>query len=480
MENKNFSWFLGFLGVLTVLSLHFNGFSSNDFWIQAAVGDYILKNFSLPQTALYPFTIARDYPFLVHEWFASVVMSFIAGLSGENGLAFAIAKSVIAGLVFLPLYKMCRERSGHLQLSVLLASSVSILLSFRLTLRAENLAFIFFATFIYLFHQSINSIFQKHKNIFFILIILLITMWVNTHGSFIVAFAYMGLYLLTNLRDRQIWCLLVASLLMSLLNPYGYMIYQSSSHISTAAYMKTFISEWQPTFSSAFSQTPSFFFYVGYLVTSAIIVVTQFRNISNFDRLIYVAFAGLSLTALRHVVYFYLATAPILAVAFSTYKAGTLKKISYTLSLLLLANLVFVTTETNYLQIKIGSSFEAPLDLKTIQWIRQQNFKGSVFNSYTLGDQLVYNFYPDIKVVIDSRTDLYGADYMQRYQQTIFEDNEFFQFLKQNQIKLIVLSNGDFTFYFANKPGRLAQMEKLGWRIGFRSEYNFVLTLEAL
>lgn len=347
MQNKKFTWFLAALSAITLVGLHFNGFSSNDFWIQAAVGDYIWKNFSLPQTALYTFTVARDYPFLVHEWFASLIMSVIAELSGDQGLGYAVTKTLIAGLVFLPVFKIIHERSSNLNLSLLMASIVSVFFSFRLTLRAENLAFIFFAAFIYFFHRAFHSSFHKHKEIFFRLCIFIMIFWVNTHGSFVVALVYVGLYLLANIKDRRALQLLIALALASLLNPYGYMIFQSAAHISTSNYMKIFISEWQPTFSPAFSQTPSFYFYVTYLVGSAFIFVTQFRKISVFDRLVYLAFAGLSLTALRHVVYFYLATAPILAVAISAFKPASVKKISFSLLTLLVANSVFVTTQTN-------------------------------------------------------------------------------------------------------------------------------------
>ena len=478
-------WFL-LLSAVTLFTLHFNGFSSNDFWIQAAVGDYIWKNFSLPETAMYPFTIARDYPFLAHEWFASTVMSFIASWSGDGGIGYAVAKLIIGVILFNIIYITVRARGTNLQLTLMLATVVSVFLSFRLTLRAENLAFLFFAAFVYTFHQFLQS--RKSWNL---AVLFLITLtWVNTHGSFVVAFVYVTIYLVVLILDRRkddskilrkpIFWLLIAMLLASLINPYGFQIFESAAHISTSTYMKTFIAEWQPPFSSAFIKTPSFYFYLCYLVITLLIVGKSFRQISMFDRLVFVAFAILSLLALRHVVYFYLATVPILATLINLYKPPLIKRISICLAGLLVINFTFVVVEGNYIQVKVGSKFEAPLDLDTIQWLRKQSYKGSVFNSYTLGDQLAYNFFPEMRVVIDSRTDLYGEDYIKRYQQTIYQDDEFLQFLSGNQIKLIIVTNEDFRNYFQKSPNRLEHLQKVGWKIGFRSQDNFVLTLGGL
>ena len=486
VKSKVLNYWLLLLSTVTLFTLHFNGFSSNDFWIQAAVGDYIRQTFSLPETAMYPFTIARDYPFLVHEWFASVVMSLIASWSGDGGIGYAAAKLGFASVLFILVFQIVRRRSANLQLASMLASVVSVFLSFRITLRAENLAFLFFAAFIFTFHQFLQS--RKSWNLAVLFFITLI--WVNTHGSFVVAFAYVTIYLVSLILDRRkedtmilfklIFWLLIAMLVASLVNPYGYRIFESAAHISTSTYMKTFIAEWQPPFSSGFVKTPSFYFYLCYLVITLLSVGKSFRKISMFDRLAYLAFAVLSLLALRHVVYFYIATVPILATTINFYKPALIKRISICLAGLLVVSFTFVVIEGNYIQVKVGTKFEAPLDLDTIQWLRKQNYKGPVFNSYMLGDQLAYNLFPEMRVVIDSRTDLYGEDYIKRYQQTIYQDDEFLQFLSGNQIKLVIVTNEDFRNYFQNSPKRLEQMQKVGWKIGFRSQDNFVLTLGGL
>lgn len=483
MHSRWLTYLLIILSAATLFALHFNGFSSNDFWIQAAVGDYIWQNFALPETALYPFTVASDYPFLVHEWFASVIISLIANWSGDSGIGYALAKLGIASALFSFVFLLLRLRGGNLRLALLLSSVISVFLSFRLTLRAENLAFIYFAAFLFLFHKFI-----VRQNIWKIVALFLLTLlWANTHGSFVLALVYVAVYLFSMLLDKfrfgtrnslkPIVFLFLALFIACLINPYGYEIFQSAAHISSSAYMKTFIAEWQPPFSSAFSKTPSFYFYVCYLVISLIFVLKNVRKISNFDRLVYLSFAMLSLLALRHVVYFYLATIPIIITITATYSPVVVKKVTAALAALLVVNFAFVVTVGNYIQVKVGTGFQAPLDLTTIQWLRTQNYTGPVFNSYMLGDQLVYNFFPSMRIVIDSRTDLYGEDYIKRYQQTIYQDDEFLQFLAGNQIKMIVVTNEDFSNYFQRSPKRLELMQSAGWKIGFRSEDNFVLTL---
>ncbi|HWH81920.1 MAG TPA: hypothetical protein VNU71_06765, partial [Burkholderiaceae bacterium] len=50
------------IGLLT-----FSPPATNDFWLQAKIGELIVDTGAIPHTVLFPFTWARDYPFNAHE-----------------------------------------------------------------------------------------------------------------------------------------------------------------------------------------------------------------------------------------------------------------------------------------------------------------------------------------------------------------------------------------------------------------------------
>ena len=410
-------------------------------------------------------------------------MSLIAKVDGQSGVRFAFTKLIISLLMFALLYLICRRRNLENPLALAFSSVISIFISFRLILRAENLAFILFLSFIYIFQIYIET---KNKLTGFLLILITIA-WVNSHGSFVLIFVYFFLHLVSILIDvirRKtvssklfLSCLILffLMLLATLINPYGYNVWIRALSITIDDYLKDLIAEWQPTFSIIFSQTPSFYFYLLFAVLSCSLILKNIRRIKTTDFLIYLAFFFLSFFALRHIAYFYLASAGIVAGAIAISSERTKKYILFGFTILILSNIIFVTEFGNYNQINLGTKFDAPLELDAIKWLKEKNVSGPVLNSYELGDQIIYNFYPKILVAIDSRADLYGENYSNKYRFMMHDTKRFLEFIDFFKIKVIVLTVEDFDHYFTKNPDRLTYLDKIGWRIGFNSEFNVIL-----
>jgi len=75
-----------------------------------------------------------------------------------------------------------------------------------------------------------------------------------------------------------------------------------------------------------------------------------------------------------------------------------------------------------------------------------------VFNSYAYGDQLVYHFYPKLRVTIDSRVDAYGEEYYRAYRRLSGRNEllfaaptELLEFLDKNQVQTIVVRTHDLS-----------------------------------
>lgn len=411
-------------------------------------------------------------------------MSWFAGIAGDDGLGYALYKLLISGFIFGLVFKICRQKNLSPRVALLFASLISIVLSFRITLRAENFAFILFLGFIYLFEQFV----EKPKKNLLLLLALTVVVWVNIHGSFVLSIVFSALYFISILTQNLFQplqtkrnllssvYLLMTLIICTLVNPYGYRIFERALQISTSNYMKHLVAEWQPTLSAHFAGTPSFYFFLAFASTSLVMVLWSYKKISLVHHLIYFSFLTLSFFALRHVAYFYLAAVPILAVGIKHRSEKFQTGFGACATFLLVANIVFVSLFGNYNEFTIGTNFDAPLELDTINYLRRKNFVGPVLNSYILGDQLVYNFYSNLLVVVDSRTDLYGEQYMRSYLQTMGDRETFFKFIEDFKVRMIILTNDDFNHYFFAEPERLKRLEQSGWSLAFRSKQNMVFT----
>jgi len=74
-----------------------------------------------------------------------------------------------------------------------------------------------------------------------------------------------------------------------------------------------------------------------------------------------------------------------------------------------------------------------------VQYIRENNPAGPMFNSYNWGGYLIYELWPEYPVYIDGRTDLYEDDFMRRYVQVVSAGDEWSQILDEDGVNLVLI-----------------------------------------
>jgi len=55
------------------------------------------------------------------------------------------------------------------------------------------------------------------------------------------------------------------------------------------------------------------------------------------------------------------------------------------------------------------------LPVDAVEWIRAHRPEGEVFNEYNWGGYLIWRLWPDYRVFVDGRTDLYGDEFLRQY-----------------------------------------------------------------
>ena len=228
-----------FAGLHTVFDL--------DMGWHLATGRYVLQHHTVPSTDVLSYTSAGTA--WIYPPFAGVLLYLIFSFSGYAGLSWFCALSLIV-MVALLLDRPSQPDAG-------MAAALAILavpdLALRATPRADLFSLLFFTLFavrLWRYHRGATSgpdISGGNRPALRLWILpVVMLLWVNLHPGFIAGLGMIVAYLLieglelvfpvrrgaAGQRLRQAWPSLLASVLVTFLNPYGWKIYQAAMQLS--------------------------------------------------------------------------------------------------------------------------------------------------------------------------------------------------------------------------------------------------------
>lgn len=243
-------------------------------------------------------------------------------------------------------------------------------------------------------------------------------LWANTHGSIFLDVAFFAVYSLISLLNYLIFkdknwlpkfktlgIFTILTLALTILPPLGTLqyrllwIFYQKRHLIT-----NFIDEW-----TALAENPiGFIFYsANVFITLAMAAYIIFRqklwkqiiSMSPYLILIFSAY-----TAARNVFLGYVGMSIILGWSFSKLNFKKLLKIDIVIMSLFLITILAYSLLV-YPQKRTPPRMYYPE--KASEFIKKYNLSGNMFNEYGYGGYLLYHLYPEHKVFIDGRTDLY-------------------------------------------------------------------------
>lgn len=174
--------------LIVVALLCFVPLSTNDFWLQAAVGRLIWTTGSIPRTALFPFTEASDLPFQAHEWLSSVVLYLLESRLGHEPLIFV--KGLLGLGLFALLYRLAHRLTASFPFSIVLAVSAMVTANYRFWLRPELFALLLSALLLNL----LVGYRENGRRAYLAACLPLGMLWANVHGSAPVALVIVGAF----------------------------------------------------------------------------------------------------------------------------------------------------------------------------------------------------------------------------------------------------------------------------------------------
>ncbi len=384
-----------------------------DMWWHVKVGQSILATHHFPTIDHYSFTVSGQ-PFLAYERLGEVFIALATKVAGVQGLDALLL--IMSCAVLLALYYLATLRSGNSKAGIVAAAVLFVLASPSFSLRPQMLGYLFLIltlTCLELFRQG------KRGALWFLPLIMLL--WVNTHGSWIIGLGAVFVYWMSGLFDftwggivAQPWnvqeririsfsfLLCIAALPFT---PYGVRTAVSPFEFAFSLPVNIAgIQEWEPM---PFNLPGGKLFLL--LLLGFIFMQVAYRFTWRFSEIGLFLFG--TMMACLHL-RFLLIFVPFFAPLFATIVARWMPpydraKDKWVLNLAIMAavvaGMIFYFPSRPELEQTVSEHFPG----KAVAYLAQHPAPEPMFNSYGFGGYLVWSRGPEHKVFIDGRGDVY-------------------------------------------------------------------------
>lgn len=459
--------------------------TSNDFWLQAKIGEIIVADHAIPATLLFPFTEINNQPFNAHEWLPSVLFYYFVKEFGESSLPLILG--FLGLLLFgLSIYLPYKRGNNNLPLSLILGLISLSVENFRHFLRPELISLFLIGIYWHL----LDALKSKNTVLNWFLILITTILWSNTHGSAVLAPIMSSIYAIGIWLDihktktlpkavkvdkpRIFFILTLSVFFATLINPAGWNLWKFVVDFEGSHLAKQYISEWFPPFDRRLYNLPGLWIGGACGIATAIVCAFNWKKLSWVDLLMFFMFSILALKAVRFLVYLGFATSFLMSsiLTFNPKNQQTEQKLymlATVLSILILALAIIFGNANGEHPHKSRERSVLTEPMKRV--ISNPSIHGNVYNSYDLGAELVYRGYPRLRPSIDSRIDSYGDDYFLFHEILLTDDAKLSQFVHKYNVRYMLLTHDDFLTLLAGR-----KLTNIHWKI--HAADNHVIFLE--
>jgi hypothetical protein len=318
-------------------------------------------------------------------------------------------------------------------------------------------------------------------------------LWVNVHGLFALGIAVCAMHLVGELarplgeagacpswqRVRPLAAVTTLSVLVSAINPNGldgalYPLPQLAM-VGTAEARGLFgriIIELQPSFGAL--SPLALVFLLSLVSLSLVSLALSWRTLPMSDPLLWIAFFYLVMGARRNVPLFAIVVAPMLVRNWNAWLDGRelpvrLPRLAGVLISLVLAALALDAGRGRFLprmsQLRApGLGVDWPFyPTAAVDWIERESPPGPIAHSMLDGGFLIWRLYPDYRVMVDGRLEIFGPE---RFRELLIDSTERFEALDADYhfgvvVQRLVPGSGVelLTHWFAHPEWRLVALD---------------------
>lgn len=397
------------LSMVFVLAVRQSVSIDPDLWWHLKAGQQIIDTRSIPHTDDYSFT-KQGSEWVAHEWLSEVIMDALYRISGLTGLVTIFSLIIVIALWLT--YRRCDGRPYAASIAILLGAAAS---SPLFGVRPQMLTLLLASIYIFILEKS------DTRRIWWLVPLMLL--WVNLHAGFALGLALIALFIVRAVLDgdwnqiRPLLIVLIVCTAVVPLNPNGFRMFSYPYETLTSPSMAAFIQEWA---SPDFHKTTYLPLAILLLSTFAAMALSSKRPRLGEIFLVLITALG-ALRSVRHIPIFSLFAVPVLAkhlwaiakdrgwdkllTGAETRPTGI--KLLINIVLLLAPVALAVTRVWDFASHQ--QKYEALRNpVAAVEFLKSQHLPGPIYNRYGWGGYLIYQLYPEYRVYIDGRADVYG------------------------------------------------------------------------
>jgi hypothetical protein len=434
-----------------------------DFWWHLKTGQMIWETGQIPHSDLYSFS-AEGNPWIAHEWLSELIFFMLYSIGGQV-LLICVFAALLTVLFFLCYLRCPAESKPFLAgFSLILGAAMSVS---TWGVRPQVFSFLLASLFFFLLDKHKQSGKVSH----IIPLPFLSLLWVNLHGAYILGLVLIAVYAGADVIDAVIQAIknktkfkisksvmqlsgvFLACVLASLVNPNGIKMLIYPFQTITDPSISQYILEW---ISPDFHVLAALPLLAMFLILMGISMKSK-EQISTVNLLLCLGFGYAVLHAVKQVTYFALVSIPVLSQLLVSVipqrikipKSNRVIRSGALVIALCCGSILFAgISQLPEKQRKAESMYfpEAAVD-----WIAENKPEGNVFNAYNWGGYLIWRLYPEYRVYIDGRCDMYEADFLKKYgdirqirsgwQTTLEEEHINWVFIEKESYMAEVLKN---------------------------------------
>jgi hypothetical protein len=469
------AWFWVWItGLVLVFLLSTNSIENFDLGTDLKTGQWMLQNKAFPAKDAFTYTVRQnDYLDGKTLYQAALYLAYLGG--GYDGIV--VANSLITIMVFLLLWLRLRCEKCRDWLSVLLLILTALAVERRFFVRAEIVSWLFMSLVLWILERRESG---KKSPLF--LLPLLQWVWIYVEGLFILGWFAMAAYLAgtwfnRKAPDKALLKCFALSLVLPLLNPYGYRLYllpftyfsqfgftANSDLVSPLKYLAA------QNLSVDLNLHIFLYFLFSFLLVLAFATAPKRRKLHEW--IMAAGFFYLACVGYRNIPLFFLATLPLLSKSagqcprLQGFWASADKFCARSAAPLLAGAFLFllclrIMTGAYYDSDRRSKHFGLGLDreqisVQAVQFLSENRLDARLLNDMGTGDWLVWR--GPSPVFIDGRQQVMGTAFYREYLDT-FQPGGLERAIARYQPKLIVCQYNDAV------PWAVQIYSMTGWRL---------------
>lgn len=450
-------------------------------------GSLILQTHHISTTDIFSFRTV-GYPSIPHEWLAQVIFASAYNWLGLSGIVLIIALSIMLtwSIVY---YKTLRQSNSFFAALIFtaLAAGASQL---HVLPRPHIFTYLLTAVWVALLERI-----DENKLRAWWPLPLVMLLWVNLHGMFVIGIIIWAIYLAGDFLDHpsKTWfsstkakALIIGgalSLAATLFSPSGFHIWAAIKSLASNAYITSRIPEYQ----SANFHMPETWPFIIILIFVMIGFARTTEKTSWTHILLVVSFTGLALYSSRMIPLFAIVVTPIAAKAFADWIQNeysqsrlffTEKNCSeinsssnglvWLLVIILAVTMLFSSGKSMDPENRGNIFDEGFFPVKAAIWLQHHPQSGHMFNEFDWGGYLLLKLWPAYQIFMDGHTHIYGEELTREYERVVSLDAGWEAILAKHDVAWAIVR--------ANDPLVRVLSASDDWVIAYRDQTAIILT----